>query len=135
MIFFLLVIFQIKHFLCDYPLQGEYMLGKFKGGKDWILPLFAHSYVHAVMTGLIALCVKPSIALQVALFDLVVHFTMDRIKASPELLGRYKPLTAKDYPTATMTQKLHNKYFWWALGIDQSAHHITHYIIIYNLVS
>ena len=31
-IFILLILFQIKHFLCDFPLQGKYMLGKFKGG-------------------------------------------------------------------------------------------------------
>ena len=36
MIYLLLVIYQIKHFLCDYPLQGKFMLGKFKGGLEWI---------------------------------------------------------------------------------------------------
>ena len=26
----LLVLFQLKHFICDYPLQNAYMLGKMK---------------------------------------------------------------------------------------------------------
>ena len=87
MIWLLLVLYQVKHFVCDYPLQGKYMLGKFKGGRDWILPLAAHAGVHGVATFLITLCVKPKSAFLIALFDMVVHFTMDRIKASPGLLG------------------------------------------------
>jgi hypothetical protein len=27
-----------------------------------------------------------------------------------------------------------NKYFWFALGLDQMIHHLTHYLIIYLLV-
>ena len=28
-----------------------------------------------------------------------------------------------------------NVYFWWALGLDQGVHHLTHYLIIYLVVS
>ena len=103
MIYLLLVIYQLKHFICDFLLQGKYMLGKFKGGNEWILPLAAHAGVHGVATFLIALCFKPKSAFLIALFDMVVHFTMDRIKASPNMLGRFKPLTAETYVVAVQT--------------------------------
>lgn len=149
MIWKLLIAYQIKHFLCDYPLQGAWMLGKFKKYPDYILPLLVHSGVHALVTFAIALIVKPEIAFLVALFDLVIHFIMDRIKASPNLLGRFKSLSANEMkdilsyiPTLGKTavkvkygdKLLGNKYFWWSLGLDQAVHHLTHYIIIYFLL-
>ena len=120
MIFKLLVAYQLKHFLCDFPLQGRYMLGKFKGGTEWILPLAAHASVHALGTLLIALCVKPHLAASLALLDFFAHFLMDRVKASPKMLGRYKP---------------DQKAYWLALGADQAWHHLTHYFIIYCLMT
>jgi hypothetical protein len=114
----LLVIYQFKHFVADYPLQGRYMLGKFKSGREWILPLAAHATVHFAFTFAICLAVRPTFALPLALLDFCVHFVVDRVKASPHLLGRFKP-----------TQP----YFWWALGADQMAHHLTHYLIIWRL--
>jgi hypothetical protein len=53
-IFLLLLLFQFKHFIADYPLQGEYMLGKFKD-KGWMLPLFAHVGVHGAFTFIISM--------------------------------------------------------------------------------
>ena len=116
LIFVLLIIYQIKHFLCDYLWQGPYMLGKFKD-RGWVLPLLAHSSVHALATFLIVFVFTQALLLSIglALFDLVIHFTMDRIKASPDLLGRYG---------------IKEKQFWWSLGLDQMVHHLTHYAII-----
>ena len=65
---------------------------------------------------------------------MVVHFTMDRIKASPNMLGRFKPLTKETYPTANEAAIKSNTYFWWSLGLDQGVHHLTHYVIIWWLV-
>lgn len=116
-IFTLLVLFQFKHFLADYPLQGRYMLGKFKTGFEWVLPLLAHAGMHALFTFVILVnFTSPIFACKLSVFDAAVHFVVDRIKASPNLLGRWKP----DKP-----------YFWWALGADQMCHHLTHYLIIY----
>ena len=125
------------------------MLGKFKPGWGWILPLAAHAGVHGVATFLIALCFKPKSAFWIALFDMVVHFTMDRIKASPNLLGRYKALSANEmknilsYMPTLAPQEFQakfgdqlkaNVYFWWCLGLDQGVHHLTHYAIIWWLL-
>jgi hypothetical protein len=134
-IFVLLIIYQLKHFIADYPLQGQYMLGKFKEGWDFLGPLTAHDGLHAVMTFCIAFYFTPVlVAVGLAGLDFVLHFTMDRLKAGPKYLGRFKTLTAKEYPTATNQQKLNNKFFWWALGLDQMVHHLTHYLIIYIIV-
>lgn len=149
-IFLLLIIYQLKHFVADYLLQGRYMLGKFKNGFAWILPLAAHSGVHAVMTYIIALFFNSKMALTVAVIDFVLHFAMDRVKASPSLLGRYKALSANEMknilsylPTlgeAGVKEKFgkelkSNTYFWFTLGIDQGVHHLTHYLIIWMLLS
>jgi hypothetical protein len=115
-IFLLLVIYQLKHFICDYPLQNAYMLGKFKE-SGWVKPLLAHTGIHAIATFLIAFAFTNLffLSLSLAAFDLVVHFIMDRVKASPKMLGRFD---------------IKDKRFWWSLGLDQMVHHLTHYAII-----
>ena len=120
-IFLLLVAFQLKHFIADYPLQTQYMLGKTKA-TGWIKPLAAHAAVHVWFTFLIILFISPDnyLLYLLVLVDFVIHFTVDRIKASPKLGGKFNP-----------TQP----YFWWALGADQMAHHLTHYVFIYILIS
>lgn len=149
-IFILLLLFQLKHFLCDYPLQGKYMLGKFLPYPKFIVPLTAHCFVHLSITYLICYYYRPDLAFYLAWLDFVCHFIMDRIKASPNLLGRFKPLTAEMYKfnyeglqiqlknkwdtTKTKTVLKHNTYFWWSLGLDQMVHHCTHYLIIYLLL-
>lgn len=165
-IFLLLVVYQIKHFLADYILQGEYMLGKFKSGWDFLGPLLSHVGVHAGMTFMIAIVafqrLDPgmvvragvSMAICIALFDALVHFFMDRLKASPKYMGRWKPVTAAEYVDAKSTLKDPNTWFeshvevvkeaskklrgnvlfWWCLGFDQAIHHLTHYGCIYLIL-
>lgn len=126
----LLVAFQFKHWLCDYPLQTPFMLKKFQK-EGWVYPLFCHARVHAVTTLLISVVFLSlysdmtvneyaRIAVWMMFLDGVVHFIVDRIKAHPSIGGRWKTDNPK---------------FWWALGADQSLHHLTHYGIIYVLVS
>ena len=117
-LFLLLIVFQLKHFICDYPLQGTYMLGKLRA-TNWVLQLAAHAAVHATATFLIAIWFSLHLAIILAITDFILHFTIDRLKASPNYGGRFKP----DQP-----------YFWWALGADQMAHHFTHYAFIFILL-
>ena len=136
MIWLLLVVYQLKHYVADYLLQGKYMLGKFKSYPDFILPLLSHSLVHAVFTFCIAVCFKSvSFALGLAVIDATVHFIVDRIKASPDLAGRWKPLTKDTYPTSTVQEKESNTYFWLALGADQMLHHLTDIFLIWRILS
>lgn len=163
LIFLLLVIYQIKHFLADYPLQGEFMLGKFKPDWSFVKPLLAHVGVHAAMTFVIAAFLVPlHIALLLGMVDATIHFVMDRLKAGPKYLGRFKPLTGEQWmlykqasldtsnkgpsgwalsetdahnTRANAKQKLRsNVLFWWALGLDQMVHHLTHYGVIYLII-
>lgn len=121
-ILYLCVVFQLKHFLCDFPLQNGYMLGKFRD-DGWVKPLAAHCAVHAVGTfltlmtigyapaawlgtlagglGGVKVSLYPGILIVccvgLSAFDFACHFVMDRVKASSRLLGRYKSLTPGQY--------------------------------------
>lgn len=128
-IFILLVLFQLKHFICDYPFQTTYMLQK-ANLTGWVKPLATHAFVHAAFTTIIVMwfgviaTTQPLLffilALAMGLANFIIHFTVDRIRASPKLGGRWNP-----------TQP----YFWWALGANQMAHHLTHYAFIAILVT
>lgn len=134
MIYLLLILYQIKHFICDYPLQTSYMLKKFSKFPDFVLPLLAHAGVHSLATFLICAPFGLQRASILALIDGTVHFIIDRLKASPSLGGKFEALTKDTYLTSTLEQKKSNRYFWWALGADQMAHHLTHYFIIWSVL-
>lgn len=165
MIYILLVVYQIKHFLADYPLQNKFMLGKFLPWPKFVLPLLSHGAVHAVFTFAIAACLKPlHVAVVLGLFDMTVHCVVDWIKANPSIGGRFKPLTKATYQQADWMSKglsmadgsplptpiapntldaykkaglkdiKSNTFFWWALGADQMAHHLTHYLLIWAML-
>jgi len=115
--------FALKHLLADYIFQTPYMLPKSKL-HDWVLPLALHSAVHAGFTFMITLISiialdLPETHMWIPVFDFVIHFIIDRIKASPNLLNRFT---------------MDNKYFWWSLGVDQTLHHITHIFIAYYII-
>jgi hypothetical protein len=123
----LLVAFQVKHFLADYPLQTPYMLQKCKPYPEYIWPLFAHAGVHAGMT--FSLCVLASpfplmwaafFACSLASLDFLSHVVIDRLKASPSFLGRWKPNQSQ---------------FWNALGADQMMHQFVMLFIVWRLAS
>lgn len=159
MIWVLLVIFQVKHFVCDYPLQNRYMLRKFLPTWDFALPLAVHAGVHGFATMTICLFANPRYW-WLGLVDFAIHFLMDRLKAGPKYMGKWKALAASEYVDAAFMadrphnvvlpgavfksheydrimearQKLwHNTLFWYALGFDQMVHHLTHYAVIYVL--
>lgn len=117
LIFTLLIAFQTKHLVADYFLQGEYQLGKFNR-VGWAGPLALHCGIHAVLTLLILLVVGyGELALgfipSVVLADFVLHFVIDKMKVE-----------------GSRSVGTDDKEFWWLLGIDQWAHHMTHYAII-----
>jgi hypothetical protein len=134
------------------------MLGKFKD-QGWFEPLAFHAGVHAVGTLLLAALWGAHHIILLALFDFVLHFTMDRIKASPNLLGRFKALSGSEFPqvkadsllvgqwvgpedevrdymrgTAARKKLRSNRLFWWFLGLDQMVHHLTHYAILLLMI-
>jgi hypothetical protein len=116
----LISIYQVKHFLCDFPLQSQYMLRKVAGDWGFVIPLAYHCSVHASFTLMFCVFINPKLW-WLAILDFVIHFVMDRIKAGPNYLGRFN-----DYSKAG---------FWNALGFDQMIHHLTHYFIVWVLVT
>lgn len=119
LVFTLLVIYQVKHFIADFPLQREYMLRKTLPHWDFLLPLTLHCSVHAMGTALIVLIFAPSVWWLV-LFDFVVHFVVDRLKSGPRYFGRFNDLSKSG--------------FWTILGLDQMMHHLTHIYIIWVII-
>ena len=97
----------VKHFIADFPLQTPWMLGKGKR-EGWAGPLLAHSAVHGAFTLAILLVAAPALW-WTALVEVVAHFAIDRLKAHPDLGGRWAPAQPQ---------------FWWALGADQLAHNL-----------
>ena len=118
-VFILLIIFQIKHFICDFPLQREYMLRKTLPGWNFLAPLSLHCLVHMLFTLIIVVFYNPSLV-WLAPVDFVVHFIMDRIKSGPRYLGRYND---RNRPG-----------FWNALGFDQMVHCFTNFYIVWVLL-
>lgn len=118
-VFWLIVIFQFKHFLADFVFQNVYMLRKGRPGWEFLAPLALHSGIHAAFCLLILLFFNASLW-YLALFDFVVHFVTDRVKAGPKYFGRY------DDPKSRM--------YWALFGADQMIHHLTHLLICWILV-
>lgn len=130
-VFVLLIVFQVKHFVIDYVVQFSRhdSMRKFNA-TGWVIPLFKHANDHGMASAFIVSTVLyavgtawlPLILLSLGayLFDLTIHFTMDRIKASPHILGKYR------FPS---------REYFLSLAADQAVHHVTHYVIIMVLVA
>lgn len=119
--FVLLIVFHIKHFLADFPLQFNFML-KYKVSATWnfVIPLSLHCLMHSSFTFIICLVIDPAYW-WLALVDFSIHFLMDRLKAGPRYLGRFNDPQKSS--------------FWISLGFDQMIHHLTDILIIWILVT
>lgn len=120
LLFTLLICYQIKHFIADFPLQREYMLRKTLSGWEFALPLTVHCLVHFFLSLSIILYFRPDMW-WLAFIDFTAHFIMDRIKSGPKYLGRFNDKTKPS--------------FWNAFGFDQMVHHFTHYGIIWLMLT
>ncbi len=127
----LILLMETKHLFADFFWQTEKHLGKF-GKTKWVIPLADHCLRHAVLTLVICLAANPTMW-WLCLVDFVAHFIMDRVKASPDLMGRYESLSKREYYAATNSQRRSNKFFWWCLGIDQYVHQLTSLFIVWML--
>lgn len=105
---------QIKHFVCDGPLQTLAMVKAkgFYGRKQGVF----HALIHGVGTSLVVLLLGTPLALAglLALLDILLHYHIDYGK---ERLVRQQGWTVND------------NYFWWALTGDQALHHFTYLLL------
>jgi hypothetical protein len=152
-VFTLMVVFQFKHLIADYVLQAPaFFIGKFKADWGFVWPLTVHVLIHAAFTFSISIWFDAGFgkATALALFDASVHFAMDRAKASPRYLGRWKPLTGSEWTLARLEiglpeavedlrakarkRLLGNVLFWQILGVDQTVHHLTDITVMWFLI-
>lgn len=116
----LLAVFQVKHYVADFPLQTRYMLRKTRDDWSFVAPLALHCGVHAVLTLAVVMYVEPSLW-WLAVFDFGSHFIMDRLKASRRYLGRFDDIATSAY--------------WNTFGFDQMFHHLVSCYIVWELVT
>lgn len=103
----ILVLFVLKHFLADFPLQPPYQwMNKGKYGHAGGL---IHAAIHAALT--LAILRFFNMPLWLAVVDGIIHYHVDWFKMQ-------------------FTWKPDNKYFWWTLGVDQMLHYLTYIGIV-----
>jgi hypothetical protein len=110
----ILCILEIKHFLCDYPLQTMYQL---RNKGTYLHPGgLIHSAVHALFTTAAFVVVAPGVLLGIAIVlgEFLIHYHIDWAKE--QLIKRKRWMAA-------------GKEFWWAIGADQLLHHLTYVLI------
>jgi hypothetical protein len=106
--------FVAKQFLADWLFQTSWMaLGKAEL-EGWLAPLLAHAGVHAALTLVLMLVLRPSLW-WLAAVDFMLHAVIDYGKTS---VTRGLGLTARDNA------------WWWLIGFDQALHELTHLAFI-----
>lgn len=109
------LLFRLKHFMADYLFQTSWMARGKEQTVGWAGALFAHTGMHAIGTMAIALVFAPSLWWLGAV-DFFLHALIDKSKS---LWGVHQPS---------------EPVFWWAHGIDQEAHNITHFAFVIAIV-
>jgi len=105
------LLFRLKHFMADYMLQTTWMARGKEKPEGWMTALFAHAGVHAIGTTAIAAAFAPSMIFLGGV-DLFLHAGIDRAKACCRRFSPSQPA------------------FWWVHGLDQEAHHLTHFAYV-----
>jgi len=119
-ILILYLAFRVKQLVCDFFLQSSWM-ALVKGQpekKDGSKALFIHAGIHGAFTFLMMMYFAPALW-WLGVVDFVVHSIIDKSKA---LINHKTGWTYKD-----------NAY-WWAFGLDQEAHNLTHLAYIVFIV-
>ena len=105
---------QLKHFVCDGPLQTAAMVQKksIYGAPLGIL----HSGLHGIGTGLVFLAAgfPALLCLGLAALDFVIHYHVDYTKENVIKYFRWTTQDAK---------------FWWAMSADQTLHQLTYLLL------
>lgn len=106
----------IKHFICDFPLQTFPWIFLNKG-RYCHLGGIVHAAIHGIGTALVLSFFLESNIWLFALADFLIHYHVDWFKMKLNHRLGY---------TAT-----NGNGFWILLGLDQLAHHLTYFAIVY----
>ena len=112
----LVAAFQIKHFICDGPLQTNAMVdskSKYADGLGLV-----HAAIHGIGSAVVLLLWLPAgaVVLGLAVLDFLVHYHTDFAKENVVKLSGWTVADAK---------------FWWALSADQTVHQLTYVVLTY----
>lgn len=112
----LVVAFQLKHFICDGPLQTKAMVdskSKYGDGLGVV-----HSAIHGIGTAVVLLFWLPAgkLLLGLAVLDFLIHYHTDYAKENIVKGAGWTVADAK---------------FWWALSADQTVHQLTYVGLTY----
>ena len=118
----LLTLFQLKHFIADYPLQNYQMVTE-KGHYGKRGGIY-HSLIHSAMT-FVALAlfnyfvfpIEYTVAIAIAALEFVIHYHIDWVK-----MQMSRKFTTQD------------KGFWNWIGFDQLLHHLTYIGFVWILI-
>ena len=107
---------QVKHFICDGPLQTRAMV-EAKGHYGRLRGLL-HAFIHAAGTAVVlaGFGFAASTVLLLGLLDFAIHYHVDFTKENVVRRAGWTPSQAQ---------------FWWALSADQTAHQLTYLLIAY----
>lgn len=107
----------VKHFVCDFPLQTSPWMYRNKG-IYFHLGGIVHSAIHGLGTWLVLVFfLDVSTALLFASIDFIVHYHIDWAKLNLNKRYDFRPDNSDG--------------FWILLGLDQLAHHMTYFAIVY----
>ncbi len=111
---------QIKHFVCDYPLQTHFQLVN-KGTYGHPGGLI-HAGIHVLGTAPVFFVVTPGAAVIAIIVagEFLIHYHLDWAKS--QVMRRTGWETSQSP-------------FWWAIGADQLGHHLTYIAIVAVLLA
>lgn len=124
MIYTILTLLFLKHFVVDFLLQPPYMYknkGTLTHPGGWV-----HAGLHGIVTGLILNLVSVLYTIQISsiplivVMEILIHYAMDYTKVNICKKYGYTPTT-------------HAEWFTW-LGLDQTVHSLTYILIAAMIV-
>lgn len=114
----LLILLQIKHFICDFPLQAFPYQYKNKGIYGHFGGIL-HSLIHTIGT-FIVLYFFTEKAIYLAILDGIIHYHIDWAKMNINDKFNFRPDNSQ--------------LFWILLGFDQLLHQLTYLLIIFIIL-
>lgn len=118
-LFVLLVAFEVKHFVADYPFQSAYHSGPERG---YVPSILLHALFHGLLTAVVCTSylalAQPAATrwvIGLALIDFTLHYAIDHHSLS--MISK-----SKDHPA-----------FWWMIGLDEMVHRFTNFYLVFLL--
>lgn len=116
---FWFVLLSVKHVLADFTWQPHWMAVAKDGRTGWLRPLLMHCAIHGACTTVLLLLFAPHLWV-LGLVDFAIHLAVDRTKG---YILAARGITQNDRP------------FWTFLGVDQTLHHLTGFLIAVTIAA